>query len=281
MESGYCKCGFACMQARVKYRLKEWDMRIFIAWMVCLLCVNCAHAADRASRSRTGVRTLAREIIMPLPPFQWGDTVVAAMGKICAMQPLPTEINFGNRKFGCNGHVDLNITDDEPLHIFGPEQNVSLLNYKGIGIQVGTGHTIRYSPLLIGGVAYEATLQFNSISEGYGTYLYETEKDQLPWMSQKGGIIYLPVILTSLRLTPLNRDQARVELKNSLRGIKSRYGKAFVREVDNDMTVFHRGGTWLHVYDDGDIFYDGETYLKNRFAPYENYYLKHGGPGGR
>ncbi|HZV82866.1 MAG TPA: hypothetical protein VFF53_11935, partial [Geobacteraceae bacterium] len=208
-------------------------------------------------------------------PFEWGDNVVDAIRKICAMQPVPAKKSFGTRNISCNEYVDLDVTNDEPLYIFGPEQNVSLLNYKGIGIQIGTGYIIKYSPVMIKNVEYEATLQFNSVSEGHGAYLYDTKKDKLPWMSQKGSIIYLPVILTSLRLTPLYKEKAAGEFKAVIDEFKIKYGRSFVKEVGNDKYVFYRDGIWLHVYDDGDIFYDGETYLKNTLAMYDNYYFKH------
>lgn len=256
-------------------------MRILIVLMACLLFSNCALAADKAvKKSKSLKKSSAKETIKPLKPFEWGDTVVDAVRKICAMQPVPLEKRFGTRSFTCNENLDLNVTNDEPLYIFEPEQSVSLMNYKGVGIQIGTGYRIKYSPLVIREVAYEVTLQFNSISEGHGAYLYDAKKDRLPWLMQKGSTIFLPVILTSVRLTPLNREIARGEFNNTVADIKSSYGKSFVKEVGNDMHVFYRNGTWLHLYNDGDIFYDGETYLQNTFAPYENYYTRQMKPGG-
>ncbi len=255
-------------------------MRIICTLLICALGVCPVGAAEKRHKPKSAPKTAAREILKPHPPFAWGDTVVEAVAKLCAMQPLPARKSFGTKAIGCDSPVDLDVTADVPLYIFGPEQNVSLLNYKGIGIQVGTGLNLTYSPVLIHDVAYEATLQFNSVSEGHGAYLYDTRKDSLPWMLQKGTVIYLPVVLTSLRLTPLRKEGTAPDFRPVMDEFKSRYGRAFVRGSSNDKYVFYWNGTWLHVYDDGDIFYDGETYLKSALSAYDRYDTRQVEPGG-
>lgn len=245
-------------------------MKKIVASLLLLLCVTSVHAAEKKSKYRASKKVDRGEIIKPMQPFEWGDNVVDAVRKICAMQPLPAVKSFGSRHVNCNEQLDLDVTAAEPLYIFGAEEDVSLLNYKGIGIQVGTGYQVKYSPVIMKGVQYEVTLQFNSISEGYGAYLYDRQKDMMPWISQKGSRIYLPVVLISLRLTPVN-VKGEADFKAVTADIGNKHRMSFVKEIAGDKKVYHKNGTWLHIYDDGDMFFDGETYLKNTFMKYENY----------
>lgn len=246
------------------------DMKTIVACLVLLLCVTSVHAAEKKSKYKSSTKMDRSEIIKPIQPFEWGDNVVDAVRKICAMQPVPAVKSFGTRNINCNEQLELDVTATEPLYIFGAEEDVSLLNYKGVGIQVGTGYQVKYSPIIIRQVEYEVTLQFNSLSEGYGAFLYDRHKDKMPWILQKGSRIYLPVVLISLRLTPIS-VKGQVDFKYVTADIENRHRMSFVKEIAGDKKVFHKNGTWLHIYDDGDMFFDGETLLKNSLTKYENY----------
>lgn len=241
---------------------------------ICMLLIcfaASAQAADKKARHKHAKTREKAEIIRPVQPFEWGESVADAVRKICAKQAPLASKSMGSKKLDCSAPLNLDVTESESVYVFGPEDNVSLLNYKGIGLQVGTGYQLKYAPEMINSVAYEVTLQFNAVSEGYSAYLYDTQREKFPWMLQKGTRIYLPVVLTSVRLTPLAGSNP-ADVNAVVDEARRRYRSSFVKELEADKQVYYLNGTWLHVYKDGDMFFDGESYLQDRFKKYDRYY---------
>lgn len=236
--------------------------------LIIILSVQAAEAKARLKPSKSKEKV---DIIRPMQPFVWGESVADAVRKICNMKPSPAMKSMGESRLDCNAPLNLDLTATESLYVFGPEESVSLLNYKGIGLQVGTGYQLKYAPEMINSVAYEVTLQFNAVSEGYSAYLYDTQREKFPWMLQKGTRIYLPVVLTSVRLTPVAGSNP-ADVKAVVDETRRKYRSSFVKELEADKQVFYRNGTWLHVYNDGDMFFDGESYLQDTFRKYDKYF---------
>ena len=231
-------------------------------------------------------------LIQPFGDFKWGDDFSTVLSKICAVDSIES-IKVRHESYSkdaiCLGkHFDFNyFYEQEAKKLHGlmlealPGEISGGYDKKGFdGNMIGQYPRVELSaqPITIHGVGYKIDFRLNDSGHNQGAYLVLKNKAITLATSDGGvtGTVKIPAALEQIILDPIDKDKARVAMKETYNTLYAKYQSYPGLSADESNIVLKYKGTSLSFGGSGDyqIIYDGTTLLKTQYSEVWDAYQK-------